>query len=68
MAASNFAAGILAPADGCSRRGRLLLSGGARTTIHVASYDAELTEIGVVVMAGQERLERGAAATACARR
>jgi hypothetical protein len=57
MAARNFDAGILAPADGRSRRGRLLLSGGARTTIHVACYDAELTEIGVVVMTGQERLE-----------
>jgi hypothetical protein len=57
MAARNFAAGILAPADGRSRRGRLLLPGGAQTTIHVACYDAELTEIGVVVMTGQERLE-----------
>jgi hypothetical protein len=57
MAAQNFAADILAPADGRSRRRRLLLFGGARTTIHVACYDAELTEIGVVVMTGQERLE-----------
>jgi uncharacterized protein YigE (DUF2233 family) len=48
---------ILAPVDGRSRRGRLLLSGGARTTIHVACYDAELTEIRVAVMPGQERLE-----------
>jgi hypothetical protein len=47
----------LAPADGQSRRGRLLLSGGARTTVYVACYDAELTEIRVVVMSGQERLE-----------
>jgi hypothetical protein len=46
----------LAPADGKSRRGRLLLAGGARTTVYVASYDAELTEIRVVVLAGQERL------------
>jgi len=57
MAASNFAAGNLAPADGRSSRGRLLLSGGARTTIYIACYDAEQTEIGVVVMAGLERLE-----------
>jgi len=57
MAAPNFAASIPTTADGRSRRKRLLLSGGARTTIHVARYDAELTEIGVVVMTGQERLE-----------
>ena len=47
----------LAPADGLSRRGRLLLAGGARTTVYVACYDAELTEIRVAVMPGQERLE-----------
>ena len=47
----------LAPADGRSRRGRLLLAGGARTTVYVACYDAELTEIRVEVMPGQERLE-----------
>jgi hypothetical protein len=58
MAAPNFAAGILAPADGRSRRASLLLIGGAWTTIHVACYDAERTEISVVVMVGQERLER----------
>ena len=57
MAAPNLAGGILAPADGRSRRGRLLLAGGARTTIHVACYDAELTEIRVAVLPGQERLE-----------
>jgi hypothetical protein len=42
----------LAPADGKSRRGRLPLTGGARTTVYVACYDAELTEISVVVLAG----------------
>src|ERR1700749_3057369 len=47
----------LAPADGKSRRGRLLLSGGARTTIHVACHDAARTEIRVAVLGGQERLE-----------
>ena len=57
MAARNFAANIVAPADGRSSRGRLMISGGALTTIHLACYDAELTEIGVVVIAGQERLE-----------
>ena len=41
MAAPN----LLAPADGRSHRGRLLLAGGVRTTVHVACYDAELTEI-----------------------
>jgi len=58
MAASTAAVGGLAPADGKSRRGRLLLSGGARTTIHVACHDADRTEIRVVVLpAGQDRLE-----------
>jgi Phosphodiester glycosidase len=40
-----------------SRRGRLLLYGGARTTIHVACHDAERTEIHVAVLPGCERLE-----------
>jgi hypothetical protein len=57
MAASIAAVAGLAPADGTSRRGRLLLSGGARTTIHIACHDAERTEIGVAVLGGQERLE-----------
>ncbi len=52
-----MAAPLLAPADGQSRRARLPLAGGARTTLYVACYDAELTEIRVVVMPGQERLE-----------
>jgi hypothetical protein len=53
MAASIAA---VAPADGRSRRGRLLLAGGARTTIHLACYDVERTEIGVALV-GQDRLE-----------
>jgi phosphodiester glycosidase len=57
MAASTAAVAGLAPADGQSRRGRLLLSGGARTTIHVACHDADRTEVGVAVLPGQERLE-----------
>jgi hypothetical protein len=57
MAASTAAVGALAPADGRSRRGRLLLSGGVRTTIHVACHDASRTEIRVAVLPGQERLE-----------
>jgi phosphodiester glycosidase len=57
MAASTAAVAGLAPADGKSRRGRLLLDGGARTTIHVACHDAERTEIQVVVLSGCERLE-----------
>ncbi len=43
--------------DGRSRRGRLLLERGGRTTIHVAVHDAERTEIRVAVLLGQERLE-----------
>jgi hypothetical protein len=54
MAASNVAVAL---PDGRSRRGRLLLSGGARTTVHVACHDAERTEIRVVVLGGRERLE-----------
>jgi hypothetical protein len=57
MAASTAAVAGLVPADGQSRRGRLLLSGGARTTIHVACHDTARTEIRVAVLAGQERLE-----------
>ena len=45
-----------APADGRSRRGRLLLAGGARTTVHVACYEAATTEIRVAAVGG-ERLE-----------
>jgi hypothetical protein len=57
MAASTAAVAGFAPPDGRSRRGRLLLSEGARTTIHVACHDADRTEIRVVVLPGQERLE-----------
>jgi hypothetical protein len=57
MAASTAAVGALAPSDGRSRRGRLLLSRGARTTIHVACHDASCTEIRVVVLPGPQRLE-----------
>ena len=58
MAALNLAARAVAPPDGRSRRGRLLLEGGATTTFHVACYEAARTEIGVAIMpAGQERLE-----------
>jgi len=46
----------VARADGRSRRGRLLLAGGARTTIHVACHDTDRTEIRVAVLA-RERLE-----------
>ena len=44
------------PGASVSRRGRLLLAGGARTTIHVACHDADRTEIRVAVL-GRERLE-----------
>jgi hypothetical protein len=55
MAASNLAA--LGRVDGRARRGRLLLEGGARTTVYVACYDADRTEIRVAVLGGHERLE-----------
>jgi hypothetical protein len=57
MAVSNLAVTGLAPADGRSRRGCLLLAGGARTTIHVACHDGDRTEIRVAVLTGQSRLE-----------
>jgi phosphodiester glycosidase len=58
MTALNLAVRAVAPPDGRSRHGRLLLEGGATTTFHVACYDAARTEIGVAVMpGGQERLE-----------
>ena len=57
MAARNSAAAVLAPADGRTRRGRLLLAGGVRTTVYVACHDAEQTELRVAVLPGQERLE-----------
>jgi hypothetical protein len=53
MAASIAA---VARADGRSRRGRLLLAGGVRTTIYVTCHDADRTEIRVAVV-GQDRLE-----------
>ena len=46
----------VALADGRARRGRLLLAGGVRTTIHVACHDAERTEIRVALL-GHDRLE-----------
>jgi Phosphodiester glycosidase len=49
-----MAAPLLAPADGVARRGRLLLDHGARTTVYVARYEAEIE---VAVLPGQERLE-----------
>jgi hypothetical protein len=58
MAASIAA---VAAADGRSRRGRLLLAGGVRTTIHVACHDARRTEVRVAVL-GRQRLEPWCAA------
>jgi Phosphodiester glycosidase len=55
MAASNLAA--LGRVDGQARRGRLLLEGGARTTVYVACHDADRTEIRLAVLGGHERLE-----------
>jgi hypothetical protein len=51
MAAPNLA---VAPRDGRSRRGRLLLTRGARTTVYVACHDAERTEIRVAVVGGEQ--------------
>jgi hypothetical protein len=57
MAASTAVARALPPADGHSRRGRLLLNRGARTTFYVSCHDAARTEIRVALLPGWERLE-----------
>jgi hypothetical protein len=48
---------LRAPRAGRARRVRLELLDGARTTVHVAAYDAARTEIRVAVLRGQARLE-----------
>jgi hypothetical protein len=63
MAAPPAAVAALAPPDGRCRRARLVLGGGARTTVHVCCHYAERTEISVAVLPGQERLQAW-----CARR
>jgi Phosphodiester glycosidase len=50
------------PRAGGARRARLTLADGSRTTIHVAAYDAERTELRVAVLRGQARLEPWCAA------
>jgi Phosphodiester glycosidase len=53
----------LSPArPGRARRVRLDLPGGARTTIHVAAYDVERTELRVALLRGQAKLEPWCAA------
>src|SRR4051812_22163797 len=53
---------LRAPRPGRVRRVRLELADGSRTTVHVASHDAERTEIRVAVLRGQARLEPWCAA------
>jgi Phosphodiester glycosidase len=50
------------PRAGRARRVRLDLADGRRTTVHIASHDAERTEIRVAVLSGQARLEPWCAA------
>jgi hypothetical protein len=45
------------PRAGRARRVRLELQDGSRTTVHIASHDADRTEIRVAVLRGQARLE-----------
>jgi hypothetical protein len=47
---------------GAARRARLTLADGARTTIHVAAYAADRTELRVAVLRGQAKLEPWCAA------
>jgi hypothetical protein len=50
------------PRAGRARRLRLELLDGSRTTIHVAAYDSERTELRVALLRGQARLEPWCAA------
>src|SRR4051812_10412078 len=50
------------PRPGRARRARVELLDGARTTIHVAAYDLERTELRVALLRGQARLEPWCAA------
>src|SRR4051812_15835553 len=50
------------PPPGRARRARVELLDGARTTIHVAAYDVERTELRVAVLRGQAPLEPWCAA------
>ncbi len=53
---------LRAPRAGRVRRTRLQLLDGAKTTIHVAAYDTERTEVRVAVLRGTARLEPWCAA------
>ena len=57
MALATNVAPLRAPRAGSARRMRLDLEDGARTTIHVAAYDAAGTELRVAVLRGQAKLE-----------
>jgi hypothetical protein len=50
------------PRAGAARRARLELQDGTKTTIHVAAYDADRTELRVAVLRGQAKLEPWCAA------
>src|SRR4051812_33287300 len=50
------------PPPGRARRARVELLDGARTTIHVAAYDVERTELRVALLRGQVKLEPWCAA------
>ena len=53
---------LRAPRAGRARRARLELLDGSKTTIHVAAYDTERTEVRVAVLRGTARLEPWCAA------
>lgn len=53
---------LRAPRAGRARRSRLQLLDGSKTTIHVAAYDTERTEVRVAVLRGTARLEPWCAA------
>ncbi len=52
-----------APEAGSVLRLRVVLADGARTTVHVAAYDSERTELRVALLGGQQQLAAWCAAT-----
>jgi hypothetical protein len=62
MAYATAAEPLRPPRAGRARRVRLELLDGARTTVHVAAYDTDRTELRVALLRGQARLEPWCAA------
>jgi hypothetical protein len=63
MAATHPLTAAAAPEAGSVLRLRVALADGARTTVHVAVYDTETTEVRVALLGGQQQLAAWCAAT-----